>query len=118
MDFVGLSPSTYYENISRKHCISEKNKSEVYAAPKNVGGRPFSGYSLTGKGEKISDEQIKEFLCELVCGDGFMDAYRIITEYMEFYNQRRRHGSIKFMTPTGFYEAFMSNSVKLESFSA
>jgi putative transposase len=33
-------------------------------------------------------------------------------------NHRRRHGSIKYMAPNKFYEAFMSNSVKLKEFSA
>jgi putative transposase len=50
--------------------------------------------------------------------NSFMEAYSIITDYMEYYNQRRRHGSINFMAPNRFYEAFMSNTVKIESFSA
>jgi len=48
----------------------------------------------------------------------FMEADSIITDYMEYYNQRRRHGSINFMAPNRFYEAFMSNTAKIESFSA
>jgi len=47
-----------------------------------------------------------------------MEAYSSITEYMEYYNQRRRHGSINFITPNKFYEAFMSNTAKIEPFSA
>jgi hypothetical protein len=31
---------------------------------------------------------------------------------MEYYNQRRRHGSIKYMAPQQYYEAFMNNSIK------
>jgi putative transposase len=46
-----------------------------------------------------------------------MEAYSIITDYMEYYNQRRRHGSINFMASNRFYEAFMSNAAKIESFS-
>lgn len=76
---IGLCPSTYYENISRRCSISEKNKSEEYTAPENNGGRPVPGYSLTGKGEKIPDEQIKEFLCKLVCGDDFSYGYNKLT---------------------------------------
>jgi putative transposase len=37
---------------------------------------------------------------------------------MRYYNERRRHGSIKYMAPNKFYEAFMSNGVKIKEFSA
>ena len=47
-----------------------------------------------------------------------MEAYSIITDYMKYCNQRRRHGSINFMAPNKFYEAFISDIVKIESFSA
>jgi putative transposase len=46
---------------------------------KNKGGRPVPGYSLTNKKEKISDEQIKEWLNELICGDGFPYGYHKLT---------------------------------------
>jgi putative transposase len=42
-------------------------------------GRPRSTYSLTPEGRKISDEQIKEYLTELVCGEGFPYGYRKLT---------------------------------------
>lgn len=48
----------------------------------------------------------------------FMDVYSIVIDYMKYYNERRRHGSIKFMAPNKFYKAFMSDTVKIESFSA
>jgi hypothetical protein len=32
--------------------------------------------------------------------------------------ERRRHGSIKYIAPYKFYEAFMSNGVKIKEFSA
>jgi len=35
----------------------------------------------------------------------FEDVYRTVSEYMEYYNYRRRHGSIKNMAPMRFYEA-------------
>lgn len=41
-----------------------------------------------------------------------------ITEYMRYYSKRRRHSSIKYMTPNKFYEAFMSNVVSIKAFSA
>jgi putative transposase len=40
--------------------------------PKKPAGRKPPGYSLNNQGEKISDELIKEYLLELVCGDGFL----------------------------------------------
>ncbi len=42
-------------------------------------GRPIRGYSLNAKGEKVCDEQIKEYLCELIEGDGFPYGYRKLT---------------------------------------
>ena len=50
--------------------------------------------------------------------ESFMEAYSIITDYMKYYNQRRRHGSINFMAPNKFYEAFIGDIVKIEPFSA
>jgi putative transposase len=47
-----------------------------------------------------------------------MEAYGVITEYMRYYNERRRYRSIKYMAPNKFYEAFMSNSLKIKEFSA
>ena len=35
----------------------------------------------------------------------FEDVYRTVSEYMEYYNYRRRHGSINNMAPMKFYEA-------------
>jgi putative transposase len=43
------------------------------------GGRPIPGYSLTKMGEKVPDEQIKEWLSELVMGEGFAYGYRKLT---------------------------------------
>ncbi|MBE3586370.1 MAG: IS3 family transposase [Thermoanaerobacter sp.] len=42
-------------------------------------GRPRSTYSLTRGGRKVSDEEIKEYLTELVCGEGFPYGYRKLT---------------------------------------
>ncbi len=28
-----------------------------------------------------------------------MEAYAIVTEYMDYYNKRRKHGSLRYMTP-------------------
>ena len=48
----------------------------------------------------------------------FMEAYGVITEYMEYYNRRRRHGSLRYMAPEVFHEAFMSNTTSVRSFVA
>ena len=40
----------------------------------------------------------------------FTDAYRVISEYMDYYNNRRRHGSIG-LAPAKYYEAVMSNQI-------
>lgn len=47
----------------------------------------------------------------------FMEAYRTISEYMRYYNQRRRHGSIRYMAPTTFHEAFVRNLVSAQAIS-
>ena len=42
----------------------------------------------------------------------FAHAYEVITDYMDYYNNRRRHGSIKNMAPNKFYELWLSNNIK------
>lgn len=86
LDFVGLSQSTYYNNIKR-----EKSKSNT---SNNPNGRPIPGYSYNLEGKKISDEQIKEWLMELVSGDGFPYGYRKLTvclkeDYMLKINKKK-----------------------------
>ncbi|AGB41477.1 transposase [Halobacteroides halobius DSM 5150] len=71
LDFVGLSESTYYYNIN--HNSEDDNSSN------NPNGRPIPGYSYSYAGEKVSDEQIKEWLLELVAGDGFPYGYKKLT---------------------------------------
>jgi putative transposase len=72
MDFVGLSQSTYYDNINR-------GDNDKYNGSNNPNGRPIPGYSYNLKGEKISDEQIKKWLMELISGDGFPYGYNKLT---------------------------------------
>lgn len=38
--------------------------------------------------------------------DSFMEVYRTISEYIDYYNNRRRHSGIKYMAPNEFYKAF------------
>lgn len=69
LNAVGIAPSTYY------YCVKEtKSKSET--KPR---GREIPGYSLNKNGEKVTDEQIKNDIIELVTGDGFPYGYRKIT---------------------------------------
>ena len=48
--------------------------------------------------------------------DSFMEVYGAISEYIDYYNNRRRHSSIKYMAPNEFYKAFtkgqLANSVQ------
>lgn len=48
----------------------------------------------------------------------FKEAYKAVAEYMYYYNSRRRHGSIKYMAPNRFYDAFMNKSVNAKAFAA
>jgi putative transposase len=90
-----LSSSTYYENISRQNNTQEELETNVSVTNKNAGGRPIPGYSLTKKGEKISDDQIKEWLCELVCGDGYPYGYNKLTVCLkEDYNLLINHKKV------------------------
>lgn len=62
---------------------------------KNTGGRPVPGYSFNNKHEKISDEQIKEWLNELICGDGFPYGYNKLTICLrEDYNLLINHKKV------------------------
>ncbi len=63
-----LNPSTYYYSISRETEEKEEN-----------GGRPIPGYSYTIDGRKVCDMQIKEWIMELIEGDGFGYGYYKLT---------------------------------------
>jgi putative transposase len=81
LGFVGIAESTYYEvvrRMERTSSASESSGDEKKSRESNV-GRPLPGYSLTFDGDKIPDEQIKEWLCDLVCEDGFPYGYRKLT---------------------------------------
>lgn len=45
--------------------------------------------------------------------ESFAHAYKVITEYMDYYNNRRRHGSINNMTPSQFYKLWLDNDPKV-----
>lgn len=39
----------------------------------------------------------------------FREAYEIISQYIEYYNNRRIHGSLGYLTPAAYYESNISN---------
>jgi len=41
-----------------------------------------------------------EFIC-------FADVYQVVSEYMDYYNSRRRHGSLNNMAPLKYYQAYI-----------
>jgi len=71
-----LAASTYYYSIAKEN--KKENRDDKTPAKKQV-GRKIPGFSLSKKGEKVSDEQIKEYLCELITGDGFPYGYKKLT---------------------------------------
>ncbi|MGB9887966.1 MAG: DDE-type integrase/transposase/recombinase, partial [Moorellales bacterium] len=75
-DFVGLAPSTYYAVQARRNRPDSAGKTKTKA---NRGGRPQSNCCLTRQGEVVPDEQVKEWLCEIISGDGFPYGYRKLT---------------------------------------
>lgn len=66
---VGVLEATYYHH--KKH---QPVKERQYN-----GGRPVPGYSMTFEGQPISDEQIKEWLMELISGEESAYGYRKLT---------------------------------------
>ena len=42
--------------------------------------------------------------------NSFTEAYRVISDYMSYYNNRRRHGSIKYMDAARYYKAVINSS--------
>ena len=71
MKILGIPHSTYYHRKSYR--VEEKKVSE---------GRPAPGYSTDQNGKKVSDEQIKEFLLELIAGEYSNFGYRKLTKML------------------------------------
>ena len=70
-----MAESTYYDNI--------KNKRNLDKSSNNPNGRPIPSYSYHLSGHKVSDVQIKEYLMELVNGDGFPYGYRKLAKCLK-----------------------------------
>ncbi|MFC8638725.1 IS3 family transposase [Heyndrickxia sporothermodurans] len=71
LKIIGISRSTYY--YQKNYRVEEKKVSE---------GRPAPGYSIKEDGQKVSDEQIKEYLLEEIAGDGFNYGYRKLSKLL------------------------------------
>ncbi|MGB9887920.1 MAG: integrase core domain-containing protein [Moorellales bacterium] len=50
--------------------------------------------------------------------ESFAHAYREITRYMDYYNGRRKHGSLRYKAPEEYYRAFLANQTSARSFVA
>lgn len=48
----------------------------------------------------------------------FMEVYAKVSWYIEYYNRKRRHGSLGYMAPEEFHKTFMRKLMKKESFVA
>ncbi|MNN01130.1 Integrase core domain protein [compost metagenome] len=71
---LGIAESTYYSRKNHSKTIRDELPSEVRR------GRPCTEYSLTTDGRKISNEQIKEWLLELVEGEEQEYGYKLLAE--------------------------------------
>lgn len=74
LGFVGLAPSTFYAVKARRARGGASGQNRVHR-----GGRPVSISCRTREGKVVPDEQVKEWLCELISGDGFPYGYRKLT---------------------------------------
>lgn len=43
--------------------------------------------------------------------NSFKEAYIIIAQYMDFYNNRRRHGSLNYKSPQNYYQAHIQKQI-------
>ncbi|MFC4779648.1 IS3 family transposase, partial [Paenibacillus sp. GCM10023252] len=71
---LGIAESTYYD---RKKRAGNPKATEATGSHK---GRPVPGYSYTHTGEKVSDEQIKEWLSELLEGEECVYGYKLLAK--------------------------------------
>lgn len=70
---VGVSRSTYY--FQQSHEPKPRTSS---------GGRPATEYTDTKDGEKVSNEQVKEWLMDAIEGDGFGYGYLKLTYWLKY----------------------------------
>ncbi|WP_307210759.1 IS3 family transposase [Paenibacillus harenae] len=72
---LGIAESTYYDRKKRASQVEVEDR-PVHRSK----GRPAPGYSLTSKGERVSDEQIKEWLLELLEGEEHVYGYKLLAQ--------------------------------------
>ena len=44
--------------------------------------------------------------------ESFIDVYATVSQHMEYYNERRRHGGLGYKAPSQFNEAFLRKDTK------
>ncbi|WP_158081800.1 IS3 family transposase [Paenibacillus selenitireducens] len=71
---LGLSESTYYDRRKRAANPGPERSTESRK------GRPVPGYSHTLTGEQVSDEQINEWLLELIEGEEHVYGYKLLAQ--------------------------------------
>lgn len=74
---LGLSESTYYDQKKRANSCVMETEDRLEHRQK---GRPTPGYSHTFTGERVSDEQIKEWLLELLEGEEHVYGYKFLAQ--------------------------------------
>jgi len=78
LNITGVPSSTYYDR--RKAAAGKKSSKGTADSKKARRGRPFSNHSMTRTGVEISNEQIEEWLMELICGEEEGYGYVLLTE--------------------------------------
>jgi len=48
----------------------------------------------------------------------YLDVYETVSNYMDYYNNRYRHGSLDDMSPSNFYQAIQNKEFKTKEFIA
>ncbi len=87
--FVGLASSTYHTVMNKKKPEADSQESVSRR------GRKPTEYSYTTTGDPICNAQIKEWLCELIAGDGFPYGYKKLTTCLqEEYNLIINHKKV------------------------
>jgi len=87
LKIIGIAESTYYYH---RHTVPQREP----VVPNTHVGRPILGYSLNNASKRVSDEQIKEWLTELVLGEEGAYGYRKLTkclklQYHLFINKKK-----------------------------
>ncbi|WP_233567784.1 IS3 family transposase [Cohnella faecalis] len=74
---LDVAESSYYARKKRSHT---PNTDAGNRSTDRGRGRPFPGFSLTTTGERVSDEQIREWLLELVEGEEHVYGYKLLAQ--------------------------------------